>query len=308
MSNDGTLVYLDSPFQQLAWFDRAGKRVELVGEPTQAVYYAAISPGGRQIAAETLENGNHDVWVWDVHRGSRVRLTADDATDILPTWSPNGDEVMYGSYRTGSIDIWLRRADGGTEERLLFGSAQNERVTDWSKDGQYILYTVITLQEGRPDLAYLVRRSDGKWEPRSYRKTAAAEGGAKLSPDGLHVAYLSDESGRMELYVGEFPRGERKWAISTNGATHVRWSRDGKEIFYSENGTLFAVPVKTSPEFSAGPAVRLFAHPSFGRVGLDPHYDVSADRQRILLPETVGGNERLIHVVQNWLGEFRDPR
>jgi hypothetical protein len=124
------------------------------------------------------------------------------------------------------------------------------------------------------------------------------------------VAYLSNESGRNEAYVRPFPQGGRKWPISTNGASQVRWSRSGRELFYSEAGTLVAVPVRTDPQFAAGPATRLFSHPALTNQAnsTEPNYDVSADGQRILLPERVGGQERMIHVVQNWFAEFRDQK
>jgi serine/threonine-protein kinase len=127
---------------------------------------------------------------------------------------------------------------------------------------------------------------------------------AKFSPDGRYVAYLSDESGRYELYVREFVPGGRKWPVSTNGASQIRWSRNGRELFYSEAGTLIAVPVNFSGGFSAGQASRLFSDPRFATV-TDPNYDVSADGQRIIMPERVGDQERVIHVVQSWLAGFR---
>lgn len=307
VSRDGTLVYVDSPSEQLAWFDRGGKQGKAIGEPVQGVFYPAISPDGRRVAVETHENANLDLWVQDLERGSRTRLTTDPATDNLPTWSPAGEEIVFGSYRSGTMDIWLRRADGGNEERMVFGASQNERVSDWSRDGDFILFTV-DKKDGGSDLWYLARSANGKWEPRSFLATPAAEAAAKFSPDGRYVTYLSDESGRMELYVRAFPRGEGKWAISSNGATQPRWSRDGKEIFYVENGSLVAVPVTTEPAFSAGAGIRLFAHHAFGRLGREPFYDVTTDRQRILLPERVNGKGTQIHVVQNWLAEFRDRK
>lgn len=303
VSNDGTLVYLDSPLEQLVWVDRSGKRTGLAGEPKQGMFYPAISPDGRFVAVEILENANLDIWIYDMERGSRVRLTDDLATDLIPSWSPAGGEVAFSSYRSGSIDIWLRRADGGAAERLLLGTGQSERVSDWSKDGRYILYSSPD-RKGQYDVWYLARGKEGNWQSHPYLQSTANEMAAKLSPDGRFVAYLSDESGRLELYVRDFPRGERKWAISSNGATQPRWSRDGKELFYAENGTLLAVPVRTVPDFVPGAAIRLFASPALARLEREPHYDVSADRQRILIPETVGGNEILIHVVQNWLSEY----
>ena len=130
-----------------------------------------------------------------------------------------------------------------------------------------------------------------------------------FSPDGRYVAYVSDESGRDEAYVRPFPQGDRKWPLSTNGASQIRWSRNGQELFYVEAGTLVAVPVRTAPEFAAGPATRLFSHSAFTGLA-EANYDVSADGQKILLPERAGGQggERMIRVVQNWFAEFLDRK
>jgi Tol biopolymer transport system component len=206
VSRDGTLVYLESAFERLAWCDRSGKTTSLFSDPAKGIFFPSVSPDGRHVAMETEENANLDVWVLDVERETRTRLTNDPATDILPTWSPDGSQVVYGSYRSGSIDIWQRRADGGTAEELLLGTAPVERVSDWSRDGQFILYSATGLN-GSYDLHYLTRDANGKWESRVFLKTPADERVAKLSPDGRYAAYLSDESGRMELYVRSFPTG-----------------------------------------------------------------------------------------------------
>ncbi len=279
-----------------------GNRVKAVRQ--QRVAEAALSPNGRFLAVETLENANLDVWVYDIVRGARTRLTTDPANDFLPTWSPSGEEVAFSSYRAGNIDIFLRRADAAAEEKALAATAHNERVSDWSRDGRYILYSLLDPKNGY-DLWYLQRNEKGDREPHPFLQTSSNERAPKLSPDGRYVAYLSNESGRDEAYVRPFPGGGRKWPVSTNGASQIRWGRNGRELFYAEAGALVVVPVRTTPEFAAGAATRLFSHAAFTSQ-TEPNYDVSADGQRILLPERVGGRERMIHVVQNWFAEFRD--
>ena len=174
---------------------------------------------------------------------------------------PEGDRVAFSSYRSGNTDIFVRTADAGSEEKPLAATAPNERVSDWSRDGQYIPYSLQHPKNGY-DLWYL-KRNAGNWEPHPLLQTSFNEKSPKLSPDGRYVAYLSDESGRDELYVRQFPSGERKWPVSSRGASQVRWSRTGRELFYSEAGTLIAVSVRTKPEFEVGPATRLFSHPAF---------------------------------------------
>ena len=140
------------------------------------------------------------------------------------------------------------------------------------------------------------------------RNPSFSERSAKFSPDGRFVAYVSDESGRNEVYVRPFPGGDGKWQVSGNGGAQPRWSKNGKELFYVERDTLMAVAALTTPRFTSGLATRLFQDANL--LGIDdPRYDVSADGRRFVLTEPVAGTEAKppsIHVVQNWYEEFRD--
>ena len=148
------------------------------------------------------------------------------------------------------------------------------------------------------------------WEPHPFLRTPFRESAAKFSPDSRFVAYVSNESGRGEVYVQPFPEGGRRLTVSSNGGRQPRWRRDGKELFYLEGATLVAVSVSTSPSFSVGSATRLFKTigTRAGRWGPYPQYDVSPDGQRFILAEPVGEgatSEPSIRVVQNWFAEFR---
>jgi Tol biopolymer transport system component len=231
----------------------------------------------------------------------------DAAHEILPVWSPDGTEVAYSSYRSGNIDILLRRADGSEDEKMIAGTVHPERVSDWSRDGRYILYS-LQHPDTKGDIWSLERQPEG-WTARPFLQTPADERMPKLSPDGRYVAYVSDESGRPELYVQSFPSAAGKRAISSGGASQPRWRNDGRELFYVEGNVLISVAMRTQPALSIGPATRLFAHSAFA-VSLDANYDVSPDGRRFLLPERIGaqGKERMIRVVQNWFAEFRNPQ
>ena len=309
---DQTLVYLDSSGsgrRQLVWLDRRGEKTGEIGEAQEGIGSPALSPDGRLVAVTTTEGSNQDVWVHDIDRGTKARVSRAPEGDWRPSWSPAGEQVAFSSDRAGNWDILLRQADGSGEEQVLAATHHTELLSDWSRDGKYLLYHLDDPEIG-PDLWYLERKEDGSgWEPHPFLQTPSRENVPRLSPDGRYVAYVSDESGQAEVYVQPFPEGGRKVTVSSNGGRKVRWSRDGKELFYVEGQTLVAVSVLTSPTFSVGSATRLFEHPGL-RDGFNyAPYDVSADGQRFILAEPVGESaeapEPSIRVVENWFEEFR---
>ena len=309
---DGTLVYIDlfaAGQQQLLWRDREGNKLSVIGRPQQRIRFPVLSPDGRRVAARGTEEGNTDVWVHEVDRALRRRLTFDLAQDTRPLWSPSGEEITFQSGRQGNYDIFSRPADGTGEPVLLAGTDLDERPYDWSSDGQYLLYTVADRENGR-DLWYLKRKEGGSgFEPGAFLQTPFNENTPNLSPDGRSVAYCSDESGQYEVYVQPFPEGRGKWQASTNGGGQPRWSKDGKELFYVEGGMLIAIVVRTTPSFWSGSATPLFQYPSLVTTSANQiSYDVSADGQRFILVgavETEEDKAPSIHVVQNWFAEFR---
>jgi serine/threonine-protein kinase len=197
----------------------------------------------------------------------------------------------------------LQRADGSEEAQVLLPAAQGGWVCDWSRDGKYLLYELVKPATSQ-DLWYLERAEGGSgWEPHMFLQTPFNERAAQLSPDGRHVAYVSDASGQYEIYVRPFPTGEGRTTVSAHGGGQPRWSPDGKELFYAEGGTLIAVSVSTDPMFSVCSATRLFEHPTLTGGGRYPKYDVSADGREFIFAEA---EEPSIRVVQNWYASFQD--
>lgn len=314
VSADGTLVYVDPSSMRLVWLNRRGEHAGDVGAAMQGIFYPVLSPDGRRVAFEGRETENLDIWVHDLTSGTRTRLSSDPATEILPVWSPDGEYVAYSSWRTGGPSMYVKQADGGAPEEPLTEGVTSARIADWSRDGRYILYNLRILQQRTESRGEALQRMNGSgiWylqqtggkgrERHAFPNTSSWAGSPKLSPDGRYVAYLSSESGREELYVAPFPEGGRRWTISTNGAAQPRWSRNSHELFYVERGTLMAVPVRLTPEFSAKAPLPLFGHTGFS-FWLDPNYDAAADGERFLVPQDVTepNKRRLIHVVQNWI-------
>ena len=185
-------------------------------------------------------------------------------------------------------------------------------LTDWSRDGKYLLCQVS--DQAGSDLWYLERKGDGSWEPHSFlQEETRGEHLGKFSPDGRYVAYQSYEPPQRmidgvlepyEVYVQRFPEGGEKRKVSGSGGRQPRWSRDGKELFYIRGSTLMATPVSTAPNFSAGAAKPLFEDSALSSWGW-AQYDVSADGERFILAEPVRGGEPTVQIVQNWFAEFR---
>ena len=189
---------------------------------------------------------------------------------------------------------------------MLVATPRDELASDWSRDGKYLHYTLVDPRTGS-DLWYLKRNEDGSgWEPHPFLQTPFDQVAAKFSPDGEYVAFMSNESGRHEVYVRPFPGDGRGLTVSGTGGKHPRWSRDGKELFYVQNSTLLAVSVSRDPGFSVSSATRLFEHPSLTTGSGLPRYDVSSDGRRfIVVKPVVAASEPSIRVVPNWYEEFR---
>ncbi len=223
VATDGTLVYLDSAGsgqQRLVWRDRRGQKTGDMDLVQEAIRYPALSPDERLVAFSSQEGSNTEVWVYDINRGARTRLnSAARAAVFAPVaWSPTGEELAFSSSPAGNTDIFLRRADGSGEETVPAATPHDEYLSDWSRDGKYLLYQLSHPESG-VDLWYLKRNEDGSgWEPHAFLQTSFNERAPKLSPDGRFIAYVSDESGQDEVYVLPFPKGGGRTTVSNNGA------------------------------------------------------------------------------------------
>ncbi len=149
----------------MVWVDRGGEKTGEIGQAQEAIDSPALSPDGRLVAVTATEGSNEDVWVYDIARRVRTRLSSAPERDWRPVWSPAGDEVAFSSERAGNGDILLRQADGSGEEKVLPSTPRHESPSDWSSDGKYLLYHTRD-PETAWDLWYLERSEDGSgWEP-----------------------------------------------------------------------------------------------------------------------------------------------
>ena len=300
MSGNGLLVYDSSGAagqNQLVWMDRGGKRLATVGEPGN-VFVPSLSPDGKRVVVATrdAQKQTSDLWLHDLARGIATRFTFDPRDDTYPVWSPDGSHIAFGSDREGSMDLYQKRASGAGQEELLLKSDTRKFPTDWSSDGRFLLYIEVD-PKTKHDLWVLPMEGDRK--PVAVIKTQFAERGGAFSPDGRWIAYISDESGRFEIYVQPYPTTGAKWQVSKNGGHWPHWRRDGKELFWLElDGTMMAAGVSAGQTFQAEIATPLF---KTGLTEIADRYSVSPDGQRFLLRMPVETGSRSVTVVQNWL-------
>jgi DNA-binding winged helix-turn-helix (wHTH) protein/Tol biopolymer transport system component len=302
---DQTLVYLDASSlgEQLVWLNRRGEKTGSIGQPQQLLRYPVLSPDGRYVAVAGSERSPPDIWVHEVDRGIKHRVTSSDHPVWRPIWSGSGEELMFSSNHEGTNRVYRKAADGTGDTHFVHETEPAGFMSDQSRDGRYILYDV----KGS-DIWYIEHRGGDSVEPRPFLATDFTEKGATFSPNGRWVAYLSDESGGFEVYVQRFPEGGGRERISQNGGTGQRWGRDGRKLYYVEGETLVEVAVEPGSEFVVGDSTPLFSYPGLRPRSISTYaqYDVSADGEGFVVRETISQGQMAIHVVQNWFAEFRD--
>jgi Tol biopolymer transport system component/tRNA A-37 threonylcarbamoyl transferase component Bud32 len=309
VSSTGVLVYvtgLQGGTVQLAWFDRKDHLLSAIGQRGGDLS-PALSPDGNLLAFERRAGGAVDIWIRDLKRGSEARLTTAAASSNLPQWSPGGEDIAFGRRTENGFGLFQKHSGGSGEEELLLRSSVRASPYQWSRDGKFLLYGQIDPKTGADLWLLPMRGSAAERKPIAFLRTAANEQQGQISPDGKWIAFASDQSGRLEVYVRPFPANDNQWTVSVAGGQQPRWRSDGKEIFFlSADGKMMAVPVKTvtagKANFEAGIPAPLFD------AGTVPGYDVAADGQRFLIAFTggVGGaSSPPFTVVTNWEAGLR---
>ncbi len=283
-SNDGLLVLGSggNADWQLVWMDRSGKKIGTVADKLTNLQTARISPQGDRIVFQ-IDTGVNDVWVLDLARGIRTRLTFGPVQNAYPIWSPDGKWVAYNSSRNGHAQLYRKPADGSGAEELLLNDEEVVLPTDWSQDGKYLIYMRGALGNNSEVWALPLEGERKPWlvvpRPRNSNSFTAQ---GRLSPDGRWIAYASTESGTPQVYVVAFHGGQGKWQVSTDEGSQPKWGRDGKELYYANDisRVLSAVPVnETNGALQFGAAQSLVTTPATQQF----IYDVSPDGKKILL-------------------------
>jgi Tol biopolymer transport system component len=291
--------------RQLVWFDRSGKPTGTVGAAdSAAAFNPALSPDGRFAAMNRTVDLDTDVWLIETARGVLRRFTFDPGTDQIPVWSPDAVHVVFSSSRKGPFDLYQKPLTGVGNETLLLATPQNKFAMGFSSDGRFLLYRV-TAENTNWDLWVLPL--DGDRKPRPVVQTAFQEMMGEFAPDGKSIVYMTNESGRFEVYVQSFPEPGAPVQVSTGGGSQPRWRQDGRELFYiALDGRMMAAPVTKDAEgrLQAGNPTPLFMTRSAGGAVPSPQrqqYIVSADGQRFLINTmTDEASTSPITLVLNW--------
>ncbi len=306
IADDGTLVYaadlLGIPAASVntpVWVDRDGME-EPFGLEGCVCASASVSPDGTRIAFHeaNIDITQSDIWVWSFTQRKKTRLTFENGLQVGPVWSPDSTRIAYSTVGEG---VFVRSADGtGMPEQLLRSSSAV--VWDWPSDDELIF------TDGG-DIAVLSLTGDR--ERRSLTTTNFTEYRPSVSPDGRWIAYESNESGQLEVYVRPFPGVDAgKWLVSSGGGQEPDWSRDGQTLFYFGPTSMMEAAIGDGPAFTWDTPEPTFDHAPYNSPGVPPRaYAVSPDGQRFLMwknfvSETARPADMKIIVVQNWVEDL----
>jgi serine/threonine-protein kinase len=334
ISRQGTLVYVpgrafapQAAPRSLVWVNRQG-REEPIKAPSRPYGVARLSPDGTRVALD-IRDQSSDIWTWDIARQTLTALNLDPGADLSPVWTRDGHRIIWSSTRgNGNPNLYWQAADGTGAPTRLTTDPGTQFPTSVSSDGTEVVFfgpqTTSAPGAGVGSFTALnisVVTLDGSSTPvtKPLIQSTASNANAEISLDGRWVAYQSDESGQVQIYVRPFPKVDSgRWTISPSGGTRPAWARNGRELFYLDgNGLLTSVAVQTTATtIIPSTPTRILDTPYYAgstNRGFDLRaYDVSADGQRFLMIKDVAPTGQKspapaasMVVVLNWLEELK---
>ena len=298
---------------QLTWFDRSGRRLGTVGAPGRYVN-PAIAPDASRIAVTRLAPSltESDIWLFEP-RGER-QLTASAGIEDYAVWSPDGQRVLHSSNEAGFLDLYVKDAAASAQESSaqILRSNHQKLPMDWTPDGRQVVFSDSAgALNPRLPLVFPIGARGGHPQDLTLARNPAAsprsEDQVQVSPDGRWMAYVSDVSGSAQVYAREFPNGQRRWQVSTDGGFEPKWRGDGREIFYiASDQQMMSVSVTARSQlFEAGRPTPLFRATVLGapfQNGLVRNeYAVTRDGQRFLINQPIEGPAAYaMRVLVNW--------
>jgi Tol biopolymer transport system component len=305
VSSAGQLVYRNNggaPDTELITVDPSGQIVTTLATE-DGVASLRFSPDGRKLAVAqaNLSGDVNSVWLYDLAHDLQSRIPLEPALRINIVWSPDGSQLAFATASAGTLNIYLKSINGSTEEKPLHPSEDDERPQSWSPDGKYLVFDRrATSRQGISEIQ--IYPFEGDHKPYSLLNAAYANSGGQVSPDGRWIAFITNQTGRSEVYVSNFPKPTSRWQISSTGGQTPRWRRDGKELFYATlDGILMAVEVASGKnDFTVGASKPISQKLGSARA-FDAIYDVSPDGQRFAAARVKKGSLHApLTLLTNW--------
>jgi serine/threonine-protein kinase len=312
VSATGTLAYVAGRLMPdyegvLTWMSRDGREAVVpVPPPARPFFAPRLSPDGRHVAVSTFGLDDHSIFRYDLTSTTLTRLTF-SGWATLPVWTADGARLAINFAETGARNLFVLPSTGGAVERLA-SAPVIQAPAAWAPDGRSLVF----MQGGN----VFVWSADSDPKTRPLLNAKFSERHADLSPDGRWLAYVSDETGRPEVYVSAFPGMTNKRPASARGGVEPAWSRDGRTLAFLEPRTaeaggfrVMTIDVTPGGTLSLGAPRHLFDVPWYTGGVIARAYDVTADGQRFLFLREVHppADAELdhIHVVTNWFDELK---
>ncbi len=301
VSSSGTLVYASGSISlgqgELSWVSRTGAATPVDTAWRMRFSTLVLSPDGSRLAATVLDGTSRSIWVKDLDRGPAAKFTLERDRNDFPSWSPDGRTIAFLATTGGEpFAVYAGPADGSTTPTLLRKSGLTFTSATIAPDGKRLILQI------QGDLFLASTVGDTSLTP--LVTTPALEIGGRVSANGRWLAYASDESGRMEVYVRPFPDTRvAKRQVSVNGGSSPRWSRDGREIFFVDGDrNLVAMPVLPGAAFATGKGEVLFGTLPFHGTAPYLSYDPHPDGLRFIMSRQLraAGRPEEVIVVQNF--------
>jgi dipeptidyl aminopeptidase/acylaminoacyl peptidase len=313
IASTGLLAYapggiLPNSQDSLVWVDHKGvaKPVAPLKAPIES---PRLSPDGRRIGY-TTKGTERRVWVYDLDRGVALPITTEGLASWVH-WTPDGLRMVFTWLRSDPANLYWQPANSSAPMERLTDTRNGKQAPSswwqapgsWTPDGATMSF--VDASENRYDIM-LLHMPDRKVRP--FLNSRFAEFCPMFSPDGRWMAYMSDRSGRREVYVQPFPGPGGLWQISSEGGGEPRWSRNGKQLFYRRADQVLVVDVQTGSGFSAGKPRLLFEQPGYGMQHVVGNWDVSVDGKRFLMVKLEERKPKPVTeliLVQNWFEELK---
>ena len=305
ISRNGTLVYvptnISSTDRRMVWVSRDGSVAEVLKAPPKAYEHPRLSPDGKRIVAGIAGDTPH-IFVYDIAANSLKQITT-EANNAIPIWTPDGKRVTFRSTKPGPWNVFWKNADGSGTAEQLTNTPYVTEPTSWSRDGKLLAFSEQNTVSKRD--IFVLQMDGRKLVP--VIQTPADESVPRFSPDAHWLAYVSDESGRAEVWVQPYPTNGQKWRISTSGGREPVWSPSASELYYREGTKMMVVDIKTTPSFTAAQPRLLFDGKYETALASRPNFDITSDGKRFLMLQAVdhGQSSAEIKIVSNWFDEIK---